>query len=73
MIIKETWYLNEGYFHKYVYMAEKSWYYVTVTMIGLNLNDTIITPYIQMEFFYFKTKFFGLHIIDIDNQRTLID
>ena len=42
-------------------------------MIGLNLNDTIITPYIQMEFFYFKTKFFGFQIIDIDNQRTLID
>ena len=42
-------------------------------MIGLNLNATIITPYTQMEFFYFKTKFLGFQIIDIDNQRTLID
>ena len=42
-------------------------------MIGLKLNDTIITPYIQMEFFYFKTKFLDFQIIDIDNQRTLID
>ena len=42
-------------------------------MIGLNLNDTIITPYTQMEFFYFKTKFLGFQIIVIDNQSTLID
>ena len=42
-------------------------------MTGLNLNDTISTPYMQMAFFYFKTKFLGFQIIDIDNQRTLID
>ena len=32
-----------------------------------------ITLYIQMEFFYFKTKFLGFQFMDIDNQRTLID
>ena len=25
-----------------------------------------------MEFFYFKTKFLGFQLMDIDNQRTLI-
>ena len=41
-------------------------------MTGLNLNDTISTPYMQMAFFYSK-QIFGFQIIDIDNQRTLID